>query len=99
MSSSDTSLTALASAGSRAFRRWQPVVKVRRHTEGGDAPGRPPQRGCRAGDPGWQGVTTENRGPRRAWFARWASKLRDYLQHRISRAELVDWAEGAMMEA
>ncbi len=27
-----------------------------------------------------------------------ARKLRDYLQHRISRIELVDWAERAMME-
>ncbi|HEV3214389.1 MAG TPA: hypothetical protein VGZ27_01625 [Vicinamibacterales bacterium] len=27
-----------------------------------------------------------------------ASQLRDYLQHRISRAALVDWAEQAMME-
>src|SRR5213078_4094054 len=31
----------------------QQVVKVRRRTEAGDAPG-------------WQGATTENRGPRRA---------------------------------
>src|SRR5437762_3048914 len=27
-----------------------------------------------------------------------ASRLRDYLQHRISRAALVDWAENAMMD-
>ena len=27
-----------------------------------------------------------------------ASRLRDYLQHRITRASLVDWAERAMME-
>ena len=27
-----------------------------------------------------------------------ASQLRDYLQHRIARAALVDWAEHAMME-
>jgi len=27
-----------------------------------------------------------------------ASQLRDYLQHRITRTELVDWAERAMME-
>jgi hypothetical protein len=27
-----------------------------------------------------------------------ASQLRDYLQHRISRAALVDWTEHAMME-
>lgn len=27
-----------------------------------------------------------------------ASQLRDYLQHRITRIELVDWAERAMME-
>ena len=27
-----------------------------------------------------------------------AARLRDYLQHRISRATLVDWAERAMME-
>ena len=27
-----------------------------------------------------------------------ASQLRDYLQHRISRAALVDWAEHAMMD-
>ena len=27
-----------------------------------------------------------------------ASRLRDYLQHRISRAALVDWAEHAMDE-
>jgi len=27
-----------------------------------------------------------------------ASRLRDYLQHRITRAELVDWAERAMMD-
>lgn len=27
-----------------------------------------------------------------------ASQLRDYLQHRISRAALVDWAEQAMMD-
>lgn len=27
-----------------------------------------------------------------------ASRLRDYLQHRSSRAALVDWAEQAMME-
>ncbi len=27
-----------------------------------------------------------------------ASQLRDYLQHRISRAALVDWAERAMMD-
>ena len=27
-----------------------------------------------------------------------ASRLRDYLQHRISRAALVDWAEHAMMD-
>jgi hypothetical protein len=27
-----------------------------------------------------------------------ASRLRDYLQHRLTRAELVDWAERAMME-
>jgi len=33
-------------------------VKVRRRTETGEAPR-------------WQGATTENRGPRRAWFARW----------------------------
>lgn len=28
-----------------------------------------------------------------------ASQLRNYLQHRITREELVDWAEHAMMEA
>jgi hypothetical protein len=28
-----------------------------------------------------------------------ASRLRDYLQHRLTRAELVDWAEHAMMDA
>ena len=28
-----------------------------------------------------------------------ARQLRDYLQHRITRAQLVDWAEGAMMDA
>jgi hypothetical protein len=27
-----------------------------------------------------------------------AARLRDYLQHRISRAALVDWAEQVMME-
>ena len=27
-----------------------------------------------------------------------ASQLRDYLQHRITRAALVNWAENAMME-
>jgi len=27
-----------------------------------------------------------------------ASQLRDYLQHRITRAALVDWAEHAMMQ-
>jgi hypothetical protein len=27
-----------------------------------------------------------------------ASQLRDYLQHRITRAALVDWAEHAMMD-
>lgn len=27
-----------------------------------------------------------------------ASRLRDYLQHRITRAALVDWAEHAMMD-
>jgi hypothetical protein len=27
-----------------------------------------------------------------------ASQLRDYLQHHISRAALVDWAEDAMMD-
>ncbi|OFW00724.1 MAG: hypothetical protein A3I61_03725 [Acidobacteria bacterium RIFCSPLOWO2_02_FULL_68_18] len=27
-----------------------------------------------------------------------ASRLRDYLQHRITRATLVDWAERAMMD-
>lgn len=27
-----------------------------------------------------------------------ASQLRDYLQHRITRAALVDWAERAMMD-
>lgn len=27
-----------------------------------------------------------------------AAQLRDYLQHRITRATLVDWAERAMME-
>jgi hypothetical protein len=27
-----------------------------------------------------------------------ASQLRDYLQHRISRTALVDWAERAMMD-
>jgi hypothetical protein len=27
-----------------------------------------------------------------------ASRLRDYLQHRTTRAALVDWAERAMME-
>lgn len=27
-----------------------------------------------------------------------ASQLRDYLQHRITRAALVDWAERSMME-
>lgn len=27
-----------------------------------------------------------------------AHKLRDYLHHRISRSDLVDWAEEAMME-
>ena len=27
-----------------------------------------------------------------------ASRLRDYLQHRITRAALVDWAENAMMD-
>ena len=27
-----------------------------------------------------------------------ASQLRDYLQHRITRAALVEWAEHAMME-
>ena len=27
-----------------------------------------------------------------------ASRLRDYLQHRITREALVDWAEHAMME-
>jgi hypothetical protein len=27
-----------------------------------------------------------------------ASRLRDYLQHRITRATLVDWAEQAMMD-
>jgi len=35
----------------------RPVVEVRRRTEGGDAPGWGPQRGCHAGDP-WQGATT-----------------------------------------
>jgi len=54
--------------------RQQPVVKVRRRTEAGDAPGWGPQRGCHAGDP-WQGVTTENRGPRRACFARWGGNI------------------------
>src|SRR6266849_2054490 len=39
-------------------RAWQPVVKVGRCTETSEAPRR-------------QGATTENRGPRRAWFARW----------------------------
>ena len=28
-----------------------------------------------------------------------ASQLRDYLQHRLDRAALVDWAERAMMDA
>ena len=28
-----------------------------------------------------------------------ASRLRDYLQHRTTRAALVDWAERAMMDA
>ena len=28
-----------------------------------------------------------------------ARQLTDYLQHRMSRAELVDWAEHAMMDA
>jgi hypothetical protein len=28
-----------------------------------------------------------------------ASQLRDYLQHRITRAALVEWAEHAMMDA
>lgn len=28
-----------------------------------------------------------------------ARQLSDYLQHRITRAELVDWAERAMMDA
>lgn len=27
-----------------------------------------------------------------------ASRLRDYLQHRITRAALVDWAENAMID-
>lgn len=27
-----------------------------------------------------------------------ASRLTDYLQHRLTRAELVDWAEQAMMD-
>jgi hypothetical protein len=27
-----------------------------------------------------------------------ASRLRDYLQHRITRAALVDWAENAMLD-
>ncbi len=27
-----------------------------------------------------------------------AAQLRDYLQHRITRAALVDWAESALME-
>ncbi len=27
-----------------------------------------------------------------------ATQIRDYLQHRITRAALVDWAEHAMME-
>jgi len=27
-----------------------------------------------------------------------ASRLRDYLQHRLTRAALVDWAEHAMMD-
>lgn len=27
-----------------------------------------------------------------------ASRLKDYLQHRLTRAELVDWAEQAMMD-
>src|SRR5947208_9495908 len=36
----------------------QPVAKVWRRTETSEAPRR-------------QGATTENRGPRRAWFARW----------------------------
>jgi len=27
-----------------------------------------------------------------------ASQLRDYLQHRINRAALVDWAENAMLD-
>lgn len=27
-----------------------------------------------------------------------ASRLRDYLQHRLTRAALVDWAESAMMD-
>jgi hypothetical protein len=27
-----------------------------------------------------------------------ATQLRDYLQHRISRAALVDWAENALMD-
>jgi hypothetical protein len=40
--------------------RLQPVVKVRRGTEGGDAPGR-------------QGATSAKRGPHRACFARWGA--------------------------
>jgi len=28
-----------------------------------------------------------------------AKKLRDYLQHRLTLSELVDWAEGMMMDA
>src|SRR5712691_13166668 len=30
--------------------------------------------------PRWQGATTENRGPRRAWFARWGGNIGQYLR-------------------
>ena len=43
------------------------MVKVRRRTEAGEAPR-------------WQDATTENRGPRRAWFARSGGNIGQYLR-------------------
>ena len=55
----DDAVRAAVAAGAALSprRREQPVVRVWRRTETGEAPR-------------WQGATTENRGPRRACFAR-----------------------------
>src|SRR5438046_4290017 len=56
----------------------------------GESPGVAPRLARRLGVPNaaaalgapprWQGATTENRGPHRAWFARWGGNIGQYLR-------------------